>query len=630
MYAHLFPPSYICHSPQACRLLDLNPDDHHRREFPLYLSGQRTLPRTRPWAHNYGGHQFGIYAGQLGDGRCISLGEIVNQRGERWELQLKGAGRTPYSRFGDGLAGLRSSLREFLASEYMAALGIPTTRALSVVATHLPVYRSDPDQPEVSAVLARLAGSWVRFGHFELVHYRNEKELVKRLADHVIKHHFAELLPKANVNAAVGAGTAAVDVKLNKYARFFQEVIRRTADLVAHWQSVGFVHGCLNTDNMSILGLTLDYGPFGFLDAYDPFCTINASDHASRYSFEQQPKIALWNLSKLGRTLAQLIVPPPASDNSSRSGKRPVYRVQTSLVGEHVVKGEEVVRELLKEFEGRFVETWAALMGKKLGLTTPLDTDLPTLINPLLELLSDTQADYTLFFRSLCSFPCDEAGNTDETTNRRHPNTSTDSLASTSSGRASTSTYDEDDFPPVDEVVAAWRDWAGSYRARLLSQLPPGGDGSEDAVKRADETRHAAMRKVTPMYALRGYILDEVAEKVIAAVKPDPTNINPTPAQTSHPQQRVRSASISGSIPLSAAELGVGREVERCMRVLVGDVWGDVAEGKGGWKGEEDREVAGRWRGEPPLVSLDLAFTCVFLVIDCSLMLAFAFSFSRR
>lgn len=224
-----------------------------------YFSGKRLLPGSEPTAMLYSGHQFGVYVGQLGDGRAILLGEVRNQRAEKWDLHLKGAGFTPFSRDGDGRAVLRSTIREYLCSEAMHGLGIPTTRALCIIGSDAKVWR---ETIETGAMLVRMAPTHVRFGSFEVFYYRRQHEHLACLADHVIEQYFPHL---------VGVG--------DRYVRFFAEVVRRTAELIAKWQAVGFAHGVMNTDNMSVLGLTLDYGPFGFMDDYDSGFICNHSDH---------------------------------------------------------------------------------------------------------------------------------------------------------------------------------------------------------------------------------------------------------------------------------------------------------------------------------------------------------------
>ena len=246
------------------------------------LGGSRVLPGMEPYAARYGGHQFGHWAGQLGDGRAITLCEVIGPDGQRRELQLKGAGRTPYSRTADGRAVLRSSVREFMCSEAMHFLGVPTTRALSLVGTGESVVRDmfydGHPEAEPGAVVCRVAPSFIRFGNFEILAAQKEIALLRQLADYVIRTHYPAL-----------ASHAAPDI----YAAWFEEICRRTAVMVAHWMRVGFVHGVMNTDNMSILGLTIDYGPYGWLEGFDPMWTPNTTDaEGRRYRFGNQPQIA--------------------------------------------------------------------------------------------------------------------------------------------------------------------------------------------------------------------------------------------------------------------------------------------------------------------------------------------------
>ena len=273
-------------SPEALRLLDLDSSEALRPEFLQAFGGARPLPGMQPFAMVYAGHQFGVYVPRLGDGRALLLGEVLNAAGERWDVQLKGSGPTPYSRQGDGRAVLRSCIREYLCSEALHGLGIPTTRALCVLGSQEPVYR---EEVEKGAMLVRLSPSHVRFGTFEYFHHTGQHAHVKALADHVLARHFPHLqgVPDAPV-------------------RFFTEVVERTAHLIARWQAVGFAHGVMNTDNLSILGLTLDYGPFGFLDDFEPGFICNHSDEGGRYAFDQQPRTALWNLACLGEALLTL------------------------------------------------------------------------------------------------------------------------------------------------------------------------------------------------------------------------------------------------------------------------------------------------------------------------------------
>lgn len=288
-------PRLLAHSAEMAQTLGFSEADVAQPWFAEVFGGNRLLEGMQPWASNYGGHQFGNWAGQLGDGRAISLGETVTAAGERWELQLKGAGPTPYSRTADGRAVLRSSIREFLCSEAMHHLGVPTTRALSLVGTGESVLRDmfydGHAAYEPGAVVCRVAPSFIRFGHFELPFARGDHALLRQLVEFTIRRDFPHLQ---------GEGEAL-------YAQWFGEVCERTAHTIAHWMRVGFVHGVMNTDNLSILGLTIDYGPYGWIDNYDPEWTPNTTDAGRRrYRFGQQMQVAWWNLSRLASALSPL------------------------------------------------------------------------------------------------------------------------------------------------------------------------------------------------------------------------------------------------------------------------------------------------------------------------------------
>jgi uncharacterized protein YdiU (UPF0061 family) len=324
------------------------------------LAGNVLARGMRPYAARYGGHQFGNWAGQLGDGRAITLGELIASDGTRHELQLKGAGPTPYSRFADGRAVLRSSLREFLCSEAMHHLGVPTTRALSLVSTGEQVvrdmfYDGNP-QPEPGAIVCRVAPTFIRFGNFEIHAASEETALLRRLVEHVIRSHYAEIDlqdPKAPIH-------------------WFTEVCRRTAVMVAHWMRVGFVHGVMNTDNMSILGITLDYGPYGWLEGYDPTWTPNTTDAAGRrYCYGNQPQIALWNLARLAGALLPMI--------DDRDG------LQAGL-------------ELYRSTYGR---TWQSMLAAKLGLESIDREGDSALVDDLFSLMTAVETDMPILFRGL-------------------------------------------------------------------------------------------------------------------------------------------------------------------------------------------------------------------------------------
>ncbi|MBV8354360.1 MAG: YdiU family protein, partial [Candidatus Eremiobacteraeota bacterium] len=281
-------PYLVAISPDAARLFGFDPEALARDPAFRALSAGNLVPDgVRPIAAIYAGHQFGGWVPQLGDGRAITLGEVTALDGTAYEWQLKGAGLTAFSRFADGRAVLRSTIREFLCSEAMDALGIPTTRALCVAGSDDAVYR---EEEETAAVLTRFAPSHVRFGSFEVFHYRDRADLVKALADYVLERFYPALREQPQ-----------------PYLALLEEVVMRTARLMAQWQAVGFAHGVMNTDNMSILGLTIDYGPYGFLDAFEPHFICNHSDEGGRYAFDRQPTIALWNCHAFAAALETLV-----------------------------------------------------------------------------------------------------------------------------------------------------------------------------------------------------------------------------------------------------------------------------------------------------------------------------------
>jgi len=352
-------PTLLAYSPEMAAQLGFGEDLLDSPDFARVFGGNALYAGMQPWAANYGGHQFGHWAGQLGDGRAISLGELVVPDGARWELQLKGAGRTPYSRGADGRAVLRSSIREFLCSEAMHHLGIPTTRALSLVATGEAVVRDmfydGHPRPEPGAVVCRVAPSFLRFGSFELPASRGDVALLRQLADFCIARDFPAL----------------ADAGPERYAAWFAQVCERTAVMVAHWMRVGFVHGVMNTDNLSILGLTIDYGPYGWIDDYDPDWTPNTTDaQGRRYRFGTQPQVAYWNLTRLAQALS------------------PLFDDVTPL------------HEGLARFQAVHAQREREDIAAKLGLDACGDADL-ALMADWLALLQAGEMDMTLAFRGL-------------------------------------------------------------------------------------------------------------------------------------------------------------------------------------------------------------------------------------
>lgn len=370
--------------------------------------GGNTVPAgTTPYASCYGGHQFGNWAGQLGDGRAITLGEHLAPDNSRWELQLKGAGPTPYSRSGDGRAVLRSSVREFLCSEAMYHLGVPTTRALSLVQTGDQVVRdmfySGNPLPERGAIVCRVAPSFIRFGNFEIFAARKDAETGRALAEHVLARH------RHDLGLAPGTGPDA-------YVGLLDAVSRRTAIMVAHWMRVGFVHGVMNTDNMSILGLTIDYGPYGWLEPYEPGWTPNTTDRGQRrYRFGNQPQMAYWNIVQLASALV------------------------------HLVGSPEPLQAVVADFPRHFAEAYNPMMAAKLGLPTLGETD-ETLLEGLFERLQAVETDMTLFFRGLADVPRDLPDSVEARTAALLP-----------------AFY----APPSEDVLRGWSDWLAQRAARL-------------------------------------------------------------------------------------------------------------------------------------------------------------------
>ncbi len=345
-------PYWISRNDAVARELGLESSWFESSESLNAFVGNSVLPGSEPLASVYSGHQFGQWAGQLGDGRAILLGELDTAQGGM-EIQLKGAGKTPYSRMGDGRAVLRSSIREYLCSEAMHGLGIPTTRALALTGSDAKVLREDI---ETAAVVTRTAPSFIRFGHFEHFSYNDMHVELKALADFVIDSFYP----------------ACRDAP-NPYAAFLEAVSERTAQMVAAWQSVGFCHGVMNTDNMSILGLTIDYGPFQFLDAFDPTHICNHSDTQGRYAYNKQPNIAYWNLFCLGQALLPLI-------------------------GE-----QELALAALEPYKTMFPAALEAKMLAKLGLTEAT-LESKTWVESTFKLLATNKVDYTIFWRRLCAF----------------------------------------------------------------------------------------------------------------------------------------------------------------------------------------------------------------------------------
>lgn len=446
-------PQLVAGAVEVAKLLDLPESIFTQPEFAQVFGGNQLLTGMDPHACCYGGHQFGNWAGQLGDGRAINLGEVRNQQGEHWTLQLKGAGPTPYSRTADGLAVLRSSVREFLCSEAMFHLGVPTTRALSLVTTGEWVrrdmfYDGNP-QLEAGAVVCRVAPSFTRFGNFEIFSARADIELLKQLVDFTIRSDFAHLL--------VDSSSA---ISRDVYLRWFTEVCTRTAELMAHWMRVGFVHGVMNTDNMSILGLTIDYGPYGWLEGYDPDWTPNTTDaQGRRYRYGSQPRVALWNLAQLANAIYPLI------------------------------NAVEPLQQALEAYRVEYERLAQRDMANKLGLSRFDPAQDQTLTDNLLQVLQSAEIDMTIFYRLLAKLSLDDI----------HQYTDQQWVDIVRPA------YYQ---PVVAETETTMANWLRDYAQRLQQDYVLTGNN--------DEQRRARMNAVNPKYVLRNYMAQQAIDKASA------------------------------------------------------------------------------------------------------------------
>ncbi len=431
-------PALLHASSEVAELIGLDAADVDAGEFVRVFSGADLIDGNRPYAMCYGGHQFGSWAGQLGDGRAINLAE-VQHNGQSWMLQLKGAGETPYSRRGDGLAVLRSSLREHLCSEAMYHLGVPTSRSLSLIRTGDDVmrdvmYDGNPEL-EPGAVVCRVAPSFIRFGSFEIFASRGDVDTLRKLADHTIRHHF----PEIEFGAKAG------------YAQFFRTVCRRTLEKVIHWQRVGFVHGVMNTDNMSIHGDTIDYGPYGWLEGFDANWTPNTTDAGrGRYRYGNQPAVALWNLQQLAGALHPL------------------------------VEATEPLVEALEEYQNKFTRLNNEMRAKKIGLDVVQSGD-EELLNELDRVLQLTETDMTIFYRRLA-----------------------DASSEVTDGMEFLEPIRDAFYAPDEltgETLGVWRSWFNQYTARLKQNTS------------SDEQRRNSMNQLNPKYVLRNYMAQLAIDK---------------------------------------------------------------------------------------------------------------------
>jgi serine/tyrosine/threonine adenylyltransferase len=493
-------------SPRAMEDIGLKPRETETKDFKDLVAGNKIFWTEKdggiyPWAQCYGGWQFGSWAGQLGDGRAISLFESTNPHTKvRFEIQLKGAGKTPYSRFADGKAVLRSSIREFVVSEALNALKIPTTRALSLTLTPKAMVARETREP--GAIVARFAQSWLRIGTFDILRARGQRKLMRQVADYVAEDVFEgwESLPSAlpedttrhHVDPPRGVTKDAVEgskgVEENRYARLYREIARRNAKTVAAWQACGFMNGVLNTDNTSIFGLSLDFGPFAFMDNFDPAYTPNHDDHMLRYSYRNQPSIIWWNLVRLGESLGELIGAGDQVDTKVFINDGVSEDFAPSLIE----RAETIITRTGEEYKAVFMDEYRRLMTARLGLKTQKESDFQSLFSELLDTLEKLELDFNHFFRRLSSVKISDIQTEEQRKQKARIFYHKEGIS------ALGETCDS-----AGERVSAWLE---SWRQRIVE------DWTENS--NADMEREVAMKSVNPKFVPRGWVLDEVIDRV--------------------------------------------------------------------------------------------------------------------
>lgn len=529
-------PELLGVSPAALRDLDIKSTEATTDEFRQWAAGnvllgwdEERLTGGYPWAQLYGGFQFGQWAGQLGDGRAISLFETTTTAPSaaasdpwaaggdetRYEIQLKGAGMTPYSRFADGKAVLRSSIREFVVSEALNAMGIPTTRALAL--SLLPHSRVRRETFEPGAIVVRFAQSWVRLGNFDILRARGDRDSIRRLATYVAEEVLGgwdrlparlsnpekpaeapdlERPPRGVVGRDEVQGPA--DTAENRFARMYREIVRRNALTVAKWQAYGFMNGVLNTDNTSIYGLSIDFGPFAFMDNFDPAYTPNHDDHMLRYSYRNQPTIIWWNLVRLGEAVGELL----GAGDTVDTDKFVVDGVSEGPEADELVsRAEKLIEQAGEEYKAVFLAEYKRLMTARLGLRRFQESDFNDLFSGLLDTMEALELDFHHTFRRLSYVRVADLGTEDL---RRE----TARVFFHKEGISATGVSDDE----ARQRVALWLD---KWRARVVEDWGVEGEEGKRVVDSAkEEERIAAMKKVNPSFIPRSFVLDEVIQRV--------------------------------------------------------------------------------------------------------------------
>jgi uncharacterized protein YdiU (UPF0061 family) len=512
-------PELLAVSPAALKDLGILPSEAKTEDFRQLVAGNKLLGWNEekqtggyPWAQCYGGWQFGSWAGQLGDGRAISLFETTNADSKiRYELQLKGAGITPYSRFADGKAVLRSSIREFVVSEALNALRIPTTRALSL--TLLPGSKVRRETTEPGAIVLRFAQSWLRIGTFDLLRARGERDMIRQLCNYIAENVFQgwtslpSRVPLDAVESTIRAPPRGIESTVtegpkgeeeNRFTRLYREIVRRNATTVAAWQAYGFMNGVLNTDNTSIFGLSIDFGPFAFLDNFDPTYTPNHDDPMLRYSYRNQPTIIWWNLVRLGEGLGELMGAGEGVDAVEFIEKG----VRQEDADELISRAEGIITRAGEEYKAVFLEEYKRLMTARLGLKVHKESDFESLFSEALDTMEALELDFNHFFRKLS-------------------NLSTADLATPEQRKKAAGIFFHHEGVTGSEDAARERiaKWLDAWRARVTEDwgLAPATDSDAVAAVVSDDAeteRQTAMKKVNPKFVPRSWILDEIIKRV--------------------------------------------------------------------------------------------------------------------